>query len=176
MVINEAKGDKYNFAKLWKISIVNSKWIYDSIEAMYCLPEKVYQLNASASTSTPTNNNNNKSVLGSKVKSNKLDIDISMIANTTTRNMVNETEADHRMSYSQDNTTFSVPTSLSKHGDILKELNTIGKIKSILFDGFGVSLFFYYLEYWNFVKIRFFFLKKYPHTRPQKLFSGGLYT
>lgn len=142
LVINEPKGDKYNFAKLWKMNIVNSNWIYDSIEAKYCLPEKQYHLDApSASTSTPTNINKSTS---KATKGTKLDIDISMIANMTTRNVVNETEV-MRMSCSstmnnQDNTTvFHQAAHLSKHADVLKELNSIGKIKSTLFDGFGVS-------------------------------------
>ena len=144
LVINQPKGEKYNFAKLWKISIVSSKWIFDSIEAKHCLPEKSYQLEVSANTSTPTNN---RTVLGSKsAKLNRLDIDLSMIANTTTRNLVNETE-DMRLScsntinYHNDSTaTMPAAPQISKYSDILKELNQIGKIKSILFDGFGVCM------------------------------------
>jgi topoisomerase (DNA) II binding protein 1 len=142
LVINEPKGEKYNFAKLWKINIVTSKWIYDSIEAKYCLPEKKYEPDAPlANTSTPTSLN--KSVQSSKgaLKGTRLDIDISMIANSTTRNIVNETEANSTTM--RDNTTIIVgqqsTTSLSKYDDVLKELSLIGKIKSTLFDGFGVS-------------------------------------
>ena len=49
LVINEPKGDKYRFAKSWKMSIVSLKWIYDSIEAKYCLPEKKYEFDANNS-------------------------------------------------------------------------------------------------------------------------------
>ena len=52
-------GPKYEFAKKWKIHIVKSDWLYDSIEKGYCLEEKQFALSKDAGeksevkTSTP---------------------------------------------------------------------------------------------------------------------------
>ena len=52
-------GPKYEFAKKWKIHIVKSDWLYDSIEKGYCLEEKQFALAKDAGeksevkTSTP---------------------------------------------------------------------------------------------------------------------------
>ncbi len=43
-MLNEPKGSKYEEAKMWKIIVVKSEWVYDSIEAGYCLPEESYVL------------------------------------------------------------------------------------------------------------------------------------
>lgn len=116
------------------------------MNAKYCLPEKQYQLVASkqpnANTSTPTNN---RSLISNK-KSKQLDIDISMIASTTMRNVINETEnvtmsTTHMNNNELNSNNNTNANGLSKYNDILKELNAIGKIKSCLFDGCGVSMF-----------------------------------
>ncbi|XP_078332044.1 DNA topoisomerase 2-binding protein 1-like isoform X2 [Crassostrea virginica] len=59
LIINKPKGPKYEFAKKWKIHIVKSDWLYDSIEKGYCLEEKQFALSKDAGeksevkTSTP---------------------------------------------------------------------------------------------------------------------------
>ncbi|XP_029646885.1 DNA topoisomerase 2-binding protein 1-like isoform X1 [Octopus sinensis] len=61
LIVNEPKGQKYEFAKQWKIQIVKPQWLYESIETGYCLDETKYQLNTEGGhnemmTSTPTKN------------------------------------------------------------------------------------------------------------------------
>lgn len=56
-------GAKYEFAKKWRINIVKSDWLYDSIEKGYCLEEKEFSLTdnsetkAEVKTSTPEKDN-----------------------------------------------------------------------------------------------------------------------
>lgn len=56
-------GAKYEFAKKWRINIVKSDWLYDSIEKGYCLEEKQFSLTdnsetkAEVKTSTPEKDN-----------------------------------------------------------------------------------------------------------------------
>lgn len=50
-------GQKYEFAKKWKMHIIKSDWLYDSVEKGYCLEEKKYYLEggkeSDVKTSTP---------------------------------------------------------------------------------------------------------------------------
>ena len=78
LISNEAKGQKYDHAKMWKINIVKSTWVYDSIKANYCLPEKDYPL-PDNQTSTPT-----ESRIVHKSKNNLADIDVSVIGGAST--------------------------------------------------------------------------------------------
>ena len=48
LVLSEPTGDKYRFAKSWKVICVNVKWIYDSVEAGYCRDETLYALDESS--------------------------------------------------------------------------------------------------------------------------------
>lgn len=63
LIINKPKGAKYEFAKKWRINIVKSDWLYDSIEKGYCLEEKQFSLTdnsetkAEVKTSTPEKDN-----------------------------------------------------------------------------------------------------------------------
>lgn len=56
-------GAKYEFAKKWKIHIVKSDWLYDSIEKGYCLEERQFSLTddmddkSEVKTSTPEKEN-----------------------------------------------------------------------------------------------------------------------
>jgi hypothetical protein len=139
---------------------VKPKWIYDSVEAGYCLPEKNYAVDSSNQTSTPTEAMN-------KVKRVIPDIDVSVIntmnssrndnfpsaANSSAVKFVNETE--RRYSHTTFNTTNNsfnmlnasnlTSTAIKKpepvannYAHILEQLNSIGKIKFTLFDGIGV--------------------------------------
>ncbi|XP_054711049.1 DNA topoisomerase 2-binding protein 1-like [Uloborus diversus] len=44
LVLSEPTGDKYRFAKSWKIFCVKVNWIYDSVESGYCRDESLYAL------------------------------------------------------------------------------------------------------------------------------------
>jgi hypothetical protein len=78
LVLNEPKGAKFEAAKMWKILVVKSEWINDSLAAGYCLPEKEYILQTvDNQTSTPTGDR-----VITKQKSNvPPEIDISCIGN-----------------------------------------------------------------------------------------------
>lgn len=68
LIVNEPKGQKYEFARKWKICIVKPQWLYDSIEVRSCLKESEYSVSSEMSimmtpnslrqmkTSTPTKN------------------------------------------------------------------------------------------------------------------------
>jgi hypothetical protein len=150
LVLNEPKGSKYEAAKMWKITVVKSEWIYDSIEAGYCLPEKNYTLEPENQTSTPTDMRR----LASK-KANLSSIgDISVIPGAMNNSIkcVNETENNNKsLSITQlnmTNTNFVKPVASAPNlksneaefADIFKELNSIGKVKITLFDGMGVII------------------------------------
>lgn len=40
----EASGDKYNYARLWKLHCVHVRWLYESAQAGYALDESLYAL------------------------------------------------------------------------------------------------------------------------------------
>ncbi len=145
---------------MWKINIVKPKWIYDSIEASYCLPEKNYAVDSSNQTSTPTEAVN-------KVKRVIPEIDVSVINNmNSSRNdnfasaanssakFVNETERRFsHTTFNNTNNSFNMLNSSNQtmnamkkpdppannNPQILEQLNSIGKIKFSLFDGIGVN-------------------------------------
>lgn len=50
LILNEPVGDKYRFAKSWKVICVNVKWIIESVEAGYCRDEALYGLDESVQT------------------------------------------------------------------------------------------------------------------------------
>ena len=87
LVINEPKGQKYDHAKIWKINIVSSAWVYDSIKEQYCLPEKKYAF-ADNQTSTPTSTDS-RIVHKTKGTSGLSDIDVSVIGRSDASLLVN---------------------------------------------------------------------------------------
>ena len=151
LVLNEPKGDKFIHARAWKITMVKSSWIYRSIEAGYCLPEKDFLLEMpEANTSTPTDSRRNASKKTGNITALG---DISVIPgalNNSTK-LVNETDNNRTMSATMlngsclisGNTVTPVATSCSNatrsNADFLKALNAIGKIDIGLFDGIGVN-------------------------------------
>ena len=59
LIISKAEGDKYKYARKWKIPCISSDWVFDSIEKGYCLHTEGYRIDGyriprSTSTSTPT--------------------------------------------------------------------------------------------------------------------------
>lgn len=142
LVTDEAKGEKYKSAKHHNIFIVTTKWIFDSCATSYCLPVKDYPLSESTNAQTSTPSDNNRRI--ARRIPLKDEIDISVIADrsaTNIRNVVNDTENSTMISQAN----ISLVTQLNDQNqtnvssrDILKELNSIGKIKSTLFDGFGI--------------------------------------
>ncbi|XP_023241531.1 DNA topoisomerase 2-binding protein 1-A-like isoform X2 [Centruroides sculpturatus] len=61
LILMEPKGEKYKFAKAWKIKCVKLNWLYDSLNAGFCKDEKLYQLDDGSVqniyTSTPEKGN-----------------------------------------------------------------------------------------------------------------------
>ena len=54
VILNKADGDKYKYAKRWKIPCCTSDWVYDSIEKGYCLQTEGYLIDRlEAKVSTP---------------------------------------------------------------------------------------------------------------------------
>ncbi|XP_013785818.1 DNA topoisomerase 2-binding protein 1-like isoform X2 [Limulus polyphemus] len=86
LVLVEPKGEKFKFAKTWKLYCVKVEWIYDSISAGYCLDETLYQLVSEAKqeqeTSTPKKNS---------VYPNQQAVDCSTIANVSSTSRLDET-------------------------------------------------------------------------------------
>ena len=152
LVSNETKGSKYDHAKVWKINVVKSDWIYKSIEAKYCLPEKDFQVEESNQHSTPTDNRVVKarnipefdiSVINRSIVSLKNENQITKVVNETenTRNFTSTSFMNNSMSNSTmaNANVNKLSKNLNSFGDLIKELNLIGKIKLTLFDGIGVS-------------------------------------
>merc|ERR1711944_97364 len=56
LIISKPEGDKYKYAKKWKIPCISSDWVFDSIEKGYCLHTEGYRVDQgrTGSTSTPT--------------------------------------------------------------------------------------------------------------------------
>ena len=56
LIISKPEGDKYKYAKKWKIPCISSDWVFDSIEKGYCLHTEGYRVDhgRTGSTSTPT--------------------------------------------------------------------------------------------------------------------------
>ena len=161
LVSNEAKGSKYEHAKMWKINVVKSTWIYESKKARYCMPEKEYQLETSNQTSTPTDHR----VLAKNQRAPEIDLSVitkaanqSVMQASNATKLVNESEnitrnanGSFQSMLNHSNMTMPAPAPpssksnsikpMTNYADLTKELNLIGKINYSLFDGIGVSLF-----------------------------------
>ncbi|XP_060078060.1 DNA topoisomerase 2-binding protein 1-like isoform X2 [Ylistrum balloti] len=90
LIINKPKGTKYEFAKKWKLNIVRTEWLYDSIEKSFCQDSEKYKVLAvedksQAKTSTPE-----KDVPHTRASTIA---DLSCIANVSVISHVNETAA-----------------------------------------------------------------------------------
>ncbi|XP_066441313.1 DNA topoisomerase 2-binding protein 1 isoform X3 [Eleutherodactylus coqui] len=87
LIVQEAKGQKYECARKWNVHCVSLQWFFDSIERGYCQDESMYKMEPASSTktvpetSTPTNSTNK---LGNRALS-----DVSHISNIST-SCVNE--------------------------------------------------------------------------------------
>lgn len=44
LVINKPVGEKYHYAKRWKVAIVTSQWLFDSLDKGYAQEEAGYKL------------------------------------------------------------------------------------------------------------------------------------
>ena len=53
LITPKADGEKYNYAKKWKIPTIGPNWVFDSIEKGYCLPTESYRVEQTK-VSTPT--------------------------------------------------------------------------------------------------------------------------
>ena len=54
VILNKADGDKYRYAKRWKIPCITSDWVYDSIEKGHCLPTEGYLIGINLSKNLET--------------------------------------------------------------------------------------------------------------------------
>ncbi|KAK3106422.1 hypothetical protein FSP39_019639 [Pinctada imbricata] len=98
LIINKPKGTKYSFAKKWKIHIVRTDWLYDSVERGYCLDERKFSVDgdtgsddkSSVKTSTPEKEYANRTRMSTIA-------DISCITNMSTNqhSHINETTASN---------------------------------------------------------------------------------
>ncbi|XP_063404919.1 DNA topoisomerase 2-binding protein 1-like [Mytilus trossulus] len=126
LIINKPKGQKYEFARKWKMHIIKSEWLYDSVEKGYCLDESKYGLegrDSGVKTSTPEKGKAKNRV--SSIADISSISNISMIGNC----QVNETAAMTRMNDTaattrSDMTTFS-ETQVQKNDHIESSLQTI---------------------------------------------------
>ncbi|KFM76256.1 DNA topoisomerase 2-binding protein 1, partial [Stegodyphus mimosarum] len=53
LVLSEPSGDKYRYARNWKVFCVNVSWIYDSTEAGYCKDETLYMIDENSKPFQP---------------------------------------------------------------------------------------------------------------------------
>ncbi|KAL3835828.1 hypothetical protein ACJMK2_021298 [Sinanodonta woodiana] len=103
LIINEAKGQKYEFAKKWNMCIIKTEWLYDSVEKGYCQKAENYPVDSrepghqSVKTSTPER----ASLTGKEIG------DISNIS-AISMMQINETRCN-------DNTFSSSSTSMNYH-------------------------------------------------------------
>ncbi|KAM9307682.1 DNA topoisomerase 2-binding protein 1 [Gastrophryne carolinensis] len=93
LIVQEAKGQKYECARKWNVHCVSIQWFFDSIEKGFCQDESIYKTEPASSakimpeTSTPT---------GSKPDNRALS-DVSHISNIST-SCVNESAFNSVMS------------------------------------------------------------------------------
>ncbi|OWF40591.1 DNA topoisomerase 2-binding protein 1-like [Mizuhopecten yessoensis] len=89
LIINKPKGTKYEFAKKWKLNIVRTAWLYDSVDKGFCQDTEKYKVmvddKSQAKTSTPE-----KDVPHTRASTIA---DLSCIANVSVIGHINETAA-----------------------------------------------------------------------------------
>ncbi|XP_018411454.1 PREDICTED: DNA topoisomerase 2-binding protein 1 [Nanorana parkeri] len=95
LIVQEAKGQKYECARKWNVHCVSIQWFFDSIEKGFCQDESMYKTEPVSSakiipeTSTPTGNSNKPD--------HRALSDVSNISNITT-SCVNESAFNSVMS------------------------------------------------------------------------------
>ncbi|XP_075068548.1 DNA topoisomerase 2-binding protein 1 [Mixophyes fleayi] len=95
LIVQEAKGQKYECARKWNVHCVSIQWFFDSIERGFCQDESMYKTDSISSTktmpetSTPTGSTN-------KIDNRALS-DVSHISNIST-SCVNESAFNSLMS------------------------------------------------------------------------------
>ncbi|CAI9559811.1 unnamed protein product [Staurois parvus] len=96
LIVQEAKGQKYECARKWNVHCVSIQWFFDSIEKGFCQDESMYKTEPVPSekimpeTSTPTGN--------SYKPDNRALSDVSHISNISTSCCVNESAFNSVMS------------------------------------------------------------------------------
>ncbi|KAM5156862.1 DNA topoisomerase 2-binding protein 1 [Mantella aurantiaca] len=95
LIVQEAKGQKYECARKWNVHCVSIQWFFDSIEKGFCQDESMYKTEPVSSakimpeTSTPTGNSNKPD--------NRALSDVSHISNIST-SCINESAFNSVMS------------------------------------------------------------------------------
>ncbi|ELT90028.1 hypothetical protein CAPTEDRAFT_225496 [Capitella teleta] len=98
LIINEAKGQKYEFAKKWRIHIVRPDWLNTCIEAGYAVEEYKYKVTEGnpgqgATISTPNSSRNLSNVSNLSNLSAISMTHINETANTTMQTTFNQTRS-----------------------------------------------------------------------------------
>ena len=93
LIITKPEGDKFKYARKWKIPCLNSDYVFDSIEKGYCLPSEGYRIDvggvsAKERASTPTKADETAAKLTEVSMCSTI-----MLPNETTLQNVNETVA-----------------------------------------------------------------------------------
>ncbi|XP_041372354.1 DNA topoisomerase 2-binding protein 1-A-like [Gigantopelta aegis] len=78
LVLKEPKGQKYEHAKKWKINIVRTTWLYESVEKGYCLNEADFWIE------NKTDHNTSRSVKTSTPDKEKSTIEMSRLGDIST--------------------------------------------------------------------------------------------
>ncbi|KAG8198438.1 hypothetical protein JTE90_022176 [Oedothorax gibbosus] len=60
LVLSDPSGDKYRYAKNWKIFCVNLNWVFDSVEAGYCKDENLYKIENTCKPEQPKRSTPNR--------------------------------------------------------------------------------------------------------------------
>ncbi len=95
LVLLKPEGDKYKYAKKWKIPCVTSDWVFDSIEKGICMGTDRYRVDLTAKEKVSTPEKNDRTVAGLQEVS--MCSTILLPSDATTTNNVNETLAsDYR--------------------------------------------------------------------------------
>lgn len=60
LVLSDPIGDKYRYAKNWKIFCINTNWVFDSVEAGYCKDENLYKIENTSKLEQPKRSTPNR--------------------------------------------------------------------------------------------------------------------
>ncbi|GFR12558.1 DNA topoisomerase 2-binding protein 1-A [Trichonephila clavata] len=87
LVLCEPSGDKYKYAKMWKIYCVNVNWIYESVKSGYCKDETLYKIDDSSKNTQPKRSTPNRDLTSCDLPL----VDCSAITNVSMVTQLDET-------------------------------------------------------------------------------------
>ncbi|GFS61654.1 DNA topoisomerase 2-binding protein 1-A [Nephila pilipes] len=120
LVLSEPSGDKYRYAKSWKIYCVNVNWIYDSVKSGYCKDEALYKIDDSCKHIQPKRSTPNRDLTSCDLPL----VDCSAITNVSVITQLDETMRSEMSIINRKNSWVSVLeafdlSSLPKYGQFL---------------------------------------------------------